>query len=95
MRPQRLNSWIAILAAAIGGFLTILIFQIEHPPTPLEYMVLPGNFVFLLLSGGHAGASHLAVIASPIFAVVTNMIVYAVIAVGLVRISHLSIKKEN
>jgi len=95
MRPQTLTSVIGILAAAIGGLLTILIFQIQHPPTLLEYLVLPGTFVFLLLSGGHAGASHLAMIASPIFAVVTNMIVYAFVAVGLARISHLSIKKGN
>jgi hypothetical protein len=95
MRPQTLTFTISVLAATIGGLLTVLIFQIERPPALLEYMVLPGSFVFLLISGGHAGASHLAMIASPIFAVVVNMIVYAFIAVGLVRISHLSIKKEN
>jgi hypothetical protein len=94
MRPPTLNSRIPILAAAIGGSLAILSFQIEHTPAVQEYMVLPGTFVFLMLSGGHAGASHLAMIASPIFAVVTNMIVYAFIAVGLARISHLSIKRK-
>jgi hypothetical protein len=95
MRPQTQTFTISALAAAIGGLLTILVFQIEKPPALLEYMVLPGSFVFLLTSGGHTGASHLAVIASPIFAVLINMIVYAFIVVGLARISHLSIKKEN
>jgi hypothetical protein len=92
--PRRVVA-VSVLASAIGGLVTGLVFQIEDPSRFLESLVLPRTIAFLVVSGGHAGGPQWAMAIAPAVAVVVNMIVYALVAIGTFRILHLMTKKET
>ena len=73
----------------------MLVFQLQTPSGFLEYLVLPGTIAFLLVSGGHAGASHWAQAIAPVVAVLANMVAYALVVIVTSKILHLMNRKGN
>ncbi len=95
MKLSRRVAAVSILASVMGGLMSVLVFQIESPPKFLEYLVLPGTTAFLVVSGGHAGAPKWALAGTPAIAVVVNMLVYAIAAIGISKILNRIIGKES
>src|SRR5215472_4511219 len=84
----------SILASIIGGVLSVVIFRVHNPSGFLESIVLPGTMAFLVVSGGHAGAPAWAEAIAPFVAVVVNMLTYAFIVFGAIKILC-KMKREN